>query len=249
MKRAALPDPPTLESRPRWTDGLLSKRTCSLILEELEITFWRPSSVVAKQQNGSLKDYYSASRVSETAHEEWFSPELRRELRRIETRIATMLDAVVARFEEWQAIRYRRGGRFDFHFDAGYWADEPAGEREKTVLIYLDTPGAGGGTRFRELNIQVDARAGRLLTWDNLLPSGERDPRMLHAGVPVTKGIKTVLVTWVRQRTVRYTRQEALDGPRDGHHSKDHKKVRRRHRSALAARSDDRDSAKVPIRE
>ena len=205
-RRAALADPFPLESKPRWTDGFLSSRTCAWILDELEIALWRPSSVVARRQNGSLKDYYSTRRVSETAYEEWFSPALRRELRKIERRIAAMLGAEVARFEEWQASLYRRGGRFDFHFDAGYWAHEPAGDREKTVLIFLDTPGAGGGTRFKELNIEVNARAGRLLTWDNLLPGGERDPLMLHAGVPVARGIKTVLVTWIRQSAFRHIR-------------------------------------------
>src|ERR1700730_14926244 len=102
-KRAASADPPAFEGQPLWRDGFLSSRTCGWILDELEIALWRPSSVVARQQDGSLKDYQSASRLSETAHEEWFSPALRRELHRIERRIATILDAEVSRFEHWQA--------------------------------------------------------------------------------------------------------------------------------------------------
>ena len=219
MKRAALAEPPLPEHRLRWTDGFLSERACRRILEELEISFWKPSSVIARQWDGSLRSYGSTRRVSETAHEQWFSPELLRELRRIEKRVAVILDAEVARFEQWQATRYRRGGRFDSHLDTGYWADEPAGEREKTVVIYLDTPGAGGGTRFEALDIVVEAKAGRLLTWDNLLGDGEKNPRMLHAAVPVASGIKTVLVTWVRQRKVRehprggplWTRRRSFD--------------------------------------
>jgi prolyl 4-hydroxylase len=205
-KRAPSADPPYLEGEPRWMDGFLSGRTCAWILDELEIALWRPSTVVSRQEDGSLQDYHSATRLSETAREQWFSPALRRELRRIEKRIAAILDAEVSRFEQWQASLYRRGGRFDFHFDTGYWGHEPAGERAKTVLLFLDTPGAGGGTKFKELRIEVDARAGRLLTWDNLLPNGKREPRMLHAGVPVARGTKTVLVTWIRQNTVRPTR-------------------------------------------
>lgn len=247
-KRAACADRTPLEGKPCWTDGFLSGRACAWILDELEIALWRPSSVVARRQNGSLRDYYSTRRVSETANEEWFSPALRRELRRLERRIAVMLGAEVARFEQWQASLYRRGGRFDSHFDAGYWADEPAGDREKTVIIFLDTPDAGGGTRFKELNIEVDARAGRLLTWDNLLPGGEKDPRMLHAGVRVARGIKTVLVTWIRQRAVRQFRQEVFDGRRERHRPKDHPEARRGHRSERETRSYDRDSEKVPIR-
>jgi len=210
MKRATLRKVPLPEHGVRWTDGFLSEQACRRILEELEISFWKPSSVISRQQDGLLKSYGSTRRVSETAHEQWFSIELRRELRRIETRVAAMISADAARFEEWQATRYLRGGRFDPHLDTGYWADEPAGEREKTVVIYLDTPGAGGGTRFEELGLVVDARAGRLVTWDNLLADGEKNPRMLHSAVPVARGIKTVLVTWVRQRKVR---EQALGGP------------------------------------
>src|SRR5712692_3742985 len=121
-KRAASADPPVFEGRPRWRDGFLSSRTCGWILDELEIALWRPSSVVARQRDGSLKDYHSASRLSETAHGQWFSPTLRRELRRIERRIAAILDANVSRFEHGQASLYRRGCRFDSHFDCGYWA-------------------------------------------------------------------------------------------------------------------------------
>jgi prolyl 4-hydroxylase len=247
-KRAPSADSLPLEGRPRWRDAFLSGRTCAWILDELEIALWRPSTVVAKRPDGSFQDYHSANRLSETAHEQWFSPALRRELRRIEKRIAAVLDADVSRFEEWQASLYRRGGKFDFHFDSGYWGHEPAGERAKTALIFLNTPGSGGGTRFQELRIEVDARAGRLLTWDNLLPNGERDPRMLHAGVPVTRGTKTVLVTWIRQNAVRPTRQEVFYGQREGHHPKNHPEARRDHRSERETRSDDRDSEKVPIR-
>src|SRR5260370_14246097 len=110
-KRAPSADPPYLEGEPRWMDGCLSGRTCAWIIDELEIALWRPSTVVSRQEDGSLQDYHSATRLSETAHEQWFSPALRRELRRIEKRIAAILDAEVSRFEQWQASLYRRGGR------------------------------------------------------------------------------------------------------------------------------------------
>lgn len=183
-------------------DGFLSPRTCASILEDLEIAFWKPSTVLIKERNGELLSTQSQNRVSHTAHEEWFTPELKRTLRTIEKRLFTLFRFKTARYEPWQATRYWHGDKFDYHFDAGYWYNEPAGERERTVLIYLNTTRRGGATRFKELDLEVAARAGRLLTWNNLLPDGTRNPQMLHASVPVQQGSKTVLITWIRQRNI-----------------------------------------------
>src|SRR3954466_7944925 len=108
-----------------------------------------------------------------------------RRIRRIETRLAALIDRAPERYEAWQATRYRPGGRFEPHFDAGYWGGDPAGEREWTALLYLDAPRRGGGTRFTELDLSIEPRAGRLVLWRNLLPDGTPDPRMKHAGEPV----------------------------------------------------------------
>lgn len=211
MKRAARPDAPLAAQRtatlPRWVDGFLSEPMCNKILDELEITLWKPSTVVYRRSGGELRQGLSRSRRSETAHEQWFSPELKRVLRRIDSRLARLLGHDPVRHEAWQATRYRRGDTFQDHFDAGHWSDDPHGERERSVVIYLRAPARGGGTRFRELGLDVQARVGRLLTWGNLLPNGEPDPRMLHAGTPVTRGVKIVLVTWIRQNDTHIGRR------------------------------------------
>ena len=188
-----------------WVDDFLSKETCASILEELEFSFWRPSTVVRKDQDGPLQVHRSRMRVSESTSQDWFSPELLRKIRRIESRLVRMLGCARERYEPWQATRYPGGGKFDFHYDCGCWRDEPAGEREATVLLYLDSPSRGGSTCFRELGLKIEARAGRLLVWKNLLPNGECDPGMIHSGSPVRGGKKTTLVTWIRQRSLRQT--------------------------------------------
>lgn len=184
-------------------DDFVGSEICSEMVEELEFAFWRPSSVVSRTLDGSLRDHRSPARVSETTTQEWFTSPLRAKLRALERRIARQLDRPLDRYEPWQAVRYRRGGRFNFHHDAGYWADELAGERELTVLLYLQAPDQGGGTRFRELGVEVPARAGRLVVWNNLLADGTCNPHMIHAGSPVRKGRKCILVTWIRQRQMR----------------------------------------------
>jgi prolyl 4-hydroxylase len=188
-----------MDHEPLCVDAFLPAAWCAWALDELEITHWQPSTVVSPGAAGGLETRRSRCRLSQTAHQQWFSPELTGELRRIEARLARLLGCRRGQFEPWQVTRYRRGGRFEDHYDAGSWSADPAGDRQYTVLIYLNDA-AGGATRFRRLALEVPARAGRLLAWRNLLPNGERDERMLHAGTAVRRGVKNVLVTWVRQR-------------------------------------------------
>jgi prolyl 4-hydroxylase len=185
-----------------WQDGFLSPRDCALLLDELQFSFWRPSTVVTRYGESLLRQRTN-TRLSETTTETWFSATLLRAMRRIERRLCRLLGRPPENFEEWQATRYATGGRFDDHNDAGHWREDAAGEREMTVLLYLQTPEKGGGTRFRDLGEEIEARAGRLLVWTNLLEDGRVNPRMIHAGVPVRKGKKCVLVTWIRERAIR----------------------------------------------
>ena len=188
------------ETAPLRIDGFLSEAKCRTVRHELDFALWRPSTVVNRTRDGILHSYTSKIRVSETTSEEWFTPELRRDVRGIARRVAKRLDVDSRRFEEWQAVRYRCGGKFDYHLDAGCFSSDVAGERQWTVLVYLDTPGMGGATRFKRLNLKIEAVTGRLLMWNNLLPDGTPNPAMLHAGAPVRRGRKTILVSWIRER-------------------------------------------------
>lgn len=190
-----------------WMDGFVPEEECALVLDELQFAYWSASTVIRRESGGALQSVRSAGRVSESTTEHWFSRELARCVRRIERRVAGLVHRPVDRFERWQATRYGRGGRFRDHFDCGFWGQEPAGEREKTVLIYLDTPARGGSTYFKELGLEVMARRGRLVVWNNLEPDGTADPAMLHRSVPVARGRKTTLVTWIRQRPIRTAEQ------------------------------------------
>jgi prolyl 4-hydroxylase len=198
-----------------WQDRFLLPRTCTRLREELEFALWRPSRV-ATRQGRLLLHQQSNARVSESASEEWFSEPLRRALRGIERRLVRLLERPAERFEAWQATRYAVGGRFNFHHDGGQWHGDSAGEREMTVLLCLEEPASGGSTRFGELGIAVEARAGRLLVWNNMHPDGSANPRMLHASMPVRRGKKCVLVTWIRQRAIRRadrSREATAGGP------------------------------------
>jgi prolyl 4-hydroxylase len=186
-----------------WIDGFLRPGECARILAELQFAFWSPSTVLVQYAGQGVKPVRSRNRVSESTLEEWFSPELMRMVRALQKRIVPFVPGIRGRRERWQATRYGKGGKFDYHYDCGKWGDDPAGERVQTVLIYLDTPRRGGSTRFPDFDLDIKATAGRLLVWKNLTVQGRCDTDMLHASVPVKDGRKTILVTWVRERNIQ----------------------------------------------
>jgi prolyl 4-hydroxylase len=168
-----------------YMDEFLPVEHCRRILEELEVASWEPSLTYERQKDGKYRDVISPLRLGRNAHPDSFSKNL------------------IACLETWQAADYRRNGKFEYHLDAGYWDEDDAGDRILTFLLYLNTPAKGGGTHFRVLDKYVSARAGRLLVWENLLPNGACNRRMVHSGTPVLKGRKTTLVNWQRQYAYR----------------------------------------------
>jgi len=201
---AATPRPARL-TNPLCVDGFLRDASCRRLLDELDFAYWQPSTVVNRSPTGDVVALRSTMRVSQTTTEDWFTPGAVQMARRLRERLAALLHVSTSRFEPWQAVRYRCGGRFEYHLDAGLWSAEPAGERVWTALVYLEAPFAGGATHFKELGLSVSAIGGRLLLWKNLLSDGTPNPWMLHRGVPVRKGRKTILVTWIRQRRFSLT--------------------------------------------
>lgn len=184
-------------------ENFLSARECQTILNELDFALWRPSLTYMLQADGTRRDVLSPYRTSKTAQQKWFSDELQAIICAVEKRLEALFGLEVASLEYWQGTDYPPDGGFYYHLDAGYWETHYAGDRVLTLLLYLTTPLQGGGTRFRALDIQVQAEAGALLAWNNLFPNGNCNHRMIHSSVPLREGKKTTLVTWLRQKKFR----------------------------------------------
>lgn len=125
----------------------------------------------------------------------------------IDRRIAELLDIDGRHGEPLQGQRYEEGQRFRehadfFYIDEPYWAEyEPhGGQRTWTAMIYLNEPQAGGATRFRLLDFQVEPRLGRILIWNNMALDGSPNPWTLHEGMPVGSGTKYIVTKWYRER-------------------------------------------------
>jgi prolyl 4-hydroxylase len=197
---AAAAAPADEAAGPMSQRAFLSPEECAAIRSELEFAFWYPSTVVQRIEERRVAGRISPCRVSETTDESWFTRELAVRMRSINARLGDILPGFEERREGWQATRYFRGGRFKPHVDCGHWDGDPAGEREHTLLIFLNSPRSGGETFFPYLGAAIRPVAGLLLTWRNLTADGLCDRRMTHSSLPLLAGRKTVLVTWLRQR-------------------------------------------------
>jgi prolyl 4-hydroxylase len=125
----------------------------------------------------------------------------------IERRISDLMGIDQSWGETFQGQRYAPGQEFQGHYDwfdtsAAYWQKETrvGGQRSWTAMAWLGEPDLGGETNFSRLGISFPAQAGMLLMWNNARPDGTVNPDLLHAGMPVERGVKYVITKWFRVR-------------------------------------------------
>jgi prolyl 4-hydroxylase len=125
-------------------------------------------------------------------------------IQRIEARIAELLRWPVEYGEGLQILRYRPGSEYRPHYDYFDPAKsgtprilERGGQRVGTLVIYLNTPAAGGATTFPDVKLEVAPVRGNAVffSYDKADPS----TRTLHAGSPVIAGEKWVATKWLRE--------------------------------------------------
>lgn len=125
---------------------------------------------------------------------------------RLMERLASYAPAPLSRGEPLAILRYHRGDQYRPHRDAlgpAALAGDPlrgAGDRMRTVLGYLNSPGAGGETVFPNLGLRITPERGRILVFENLNESRQPEPLSLHAGLPVHAGTKWLASLWIRER-------------------------------------------------
>lgn len=121
----------------------------------------------------------------------------------IEHRIAKLLDLPVAHGEALQILNYKPGQQYEPHqdwFDPAQASYAPVtrigGQRVASVIMYLNTPEAGGGTHFPYAGLTVAAQRGSAVYF--AYETG--DKQALHAGLPVERGEKWIATRWLRER-------------------------------------------------
>ncbi|HEX4736472.1 MAG TPA: 2OG-Fe(II) oxygenase [Allosphingosinicella sp.] len=119
----------------------------------------------------------------------------------INRRIAALSGTAIEQGEPLQILRYRRGAEYRAHMDA--LPAEP-NQRILTVLVYLTDDYEGGETSFLRTSLSFKGKKGDALLFRNVTATGEPDQAALHAGLPVTRGVKTIASRWIRERRFTY---------------------------------------------
>jgi prolyl 4-hydroxylase len=125
-------------------------------------------------------------------------------VKRIESRIASLLQWPLENGEGLQVLRYRPGAQYKPHYD--YF--DPAqpgtasilkrgGQRVASLVMYLNTPARGGATVFPDVHFDVCPIKGNAVffSYDRPHPM----TRSLHGGAPVLDGEKWVATKWLRE--------------------------------------------------
>jgi len=136
-------------------------------------------------------------------------------LQRGETELVTRIEARLAAVTRWpaengeglQMLQYEKGNEYRPHFD---WFDatrpgprkhlERGGQRVGTIVMYLSDVESGGGTSFPEIGLTVQPKKGCAVFFVNTDAYRNPDPKTLHAGEPVEKGVKYIATKWLRER-------------------------------------------------
>ena len=126
-------------------------------------------------------------------------------VRRIEARIARLVNWPEENGEGLQILHYRPGTEYKPHYDYFDPAQpgtpsilQRGGQRVGTLVMYLAEPEKGGGTIFPDVHLEIAPKRGNAVffTYERPHPS----TRTLHGGSPVLAGEKWIATKWLRER-------------------------------------------------
>lgn len=124
-------------------------------------------------------------------------------VRRVEARLAALCAWPVEYGEGMQVLRYGPGAEYKPHFDyfdpaksgtAGILSN--GGQRVASIVMYLNTPEAGGETTFPDVRFDVAPIKGNAVFFSYDRPHEMTGTR--HGGAPVLAGEKWVATKWLR---------------------------------------------------
>ena len=122
----------------------------------------------------------------------------------IEQRLADLVNWPLENGEGLQVLRYRPGAEYKPHhdyFDPAHPGSgtilKRGGQRVGTLVMYLNTPTAGGATTFPDVGFEVAPIKGNAVFFAYDRPHAVT--RTLHGGAPVVEGEKWVATKWLRE--------------------------------------------------
>jgi prolyl 4-hydroxylase len=213
-----VPDPP-LEESPLYLDGgdrkvevlqamyaprvvvfgkLLSDEECEQLIALAAPRLARSLTVATKTGGEEVN-------ADRTSHGMFFQRGENDLVRRIEERIARLVNWPVENGEGLQILQYGPGAEYKPHYDY-FDPAEPGtptilkrgGQRVATLVMYLAEPEKGGGTVFPDVHMEVSPRRGNAVFFSYERP--HPSTHTLHGGAPVLAGEKWIATKWLRER-------------------------------------------------
>jgi prolyl 4-hydroxylase len=172
--------------------GVLNAEQCAALIAhaEQEAKFNRSMTHSADE---------SSARTSSSAYLVRENPIVQRTMEQL----CAMVGKSAETCETLQVVRYTADQQYLPHhdyFDETTACDlELGGQREYTILVYLNDDYEGGTTSFPEINLTVKGSRGDALIWRNLDVTGKGMLTTMHSGDPVLSGQKNALNCWIRQ--------------------------------------------------
>ena len=180
--------------------NLLSHEECDSLIEFARGRLERSTTVDNWSGGSELTDW----RTSEGMFFERGENEL---TRRVEARVAELINWPVEQGEAMQILRYGPGAEYRPHYDyfdptvpGGGNTLQRGGQRVATLLMYLNAPAKGGATTFPDVGLHVAPIKGNAVFFSYERP--HPTSLTLHGGAPVIEGEKWVATKWLREGSV-----------------------------------------------
>ncbi|NND43679.1 MAG: hypothetical protein HKN58_00035 [Xanthomonadales bacterium] len=170
--------------------------TCRSLVDYLSGQPRKPLGTIAQPGSSEFMEAeYSPDRVTDDVEAGEMRGTVNETVKRaMDGPIAEATGRPFAWFEKPQLLRYEPGGRYAMHADSEILLNQPRAwfkniDRDISLLIYLNDDFDGGTLEFTKFNYIFRPRVGDLV----FFPS---DHRYLHEAMPVTRGLRWVIVSW-----------------------------------------------------
>ena len=195
-----LSDPDSPWEPPVIVHDVITPDECKYIIDLANPGFSR-STVVGENSVDS-------SRTSETAWVSKNDPVAQKLL----AKALELTGKTMAHCEDIQVVKYTPGTYYRAHHDSCCDASDDCtefakdgGQRVGTLLVYLNSEFEDGETHFPDYgDLKMKANPGSAIFFRPLgSDDGKCHPKALHAGLPISSGVKYVCNVWIREDEFR----------------------------------------------
>jgi prolyl 4-hydroxylase len=184
---------------PQIVSNVLTPEDCTYLIEKATPVFERSGVVGAIGADDS--------RTSQTA---WI-PKTDSVAQKVFARALQFTGKTLDECEDLQVVKYEPNTYYREHHDSCCEGsrgcidfEKDGGQRVATLLVYLNSDFTDGETHFPNLDLKLKAEPGSAILFRPLgSDEAKCHPKALHAGLPISSGVKYVCNAWVRENKFR----------------------------------------------